>query len=92
MAMIKKSITLTEQQNDWIKAKIETGHYGNESEILRELIRERQLRENETPEQIEYIRKKLIAAEKSVEKYGYSKKSMTEILEEAKRKYKQLRG
>ena len=45
MAMVKKSITVTEQQDSWIKIQIETGHYGNESEVVRELIRERQLRE-----------------------------------------------
>jgi toxin ParE1/3/4 len=32
MAMIKKSITVTSHQNDWIKAKLKTGHFGNESE------------------------------------------------------------
>lgn len=92
MAMIKKSITVTEKQDDWIKAKIETGYYGNESEIVRELIRERQIREEETPEQIEYIRQKLIAAEKSVKKHGYSKKTMTQILDEAKQKYTKKHG
>ncbi len=45
MSMIKKSISVTDQQNDWIKAQIKTGHFGNESEVVRELIRERQIRE-----------------------------------------------
>ncbi len=56
MAMIKKSITVTDQQDSWIKAQIERGHYGNESEVVRELIRERQLREQETSREIEIIR------------------------------------
>ena len=47
MAMVKKSITVTDQQDAWLKAQISAGHYGNESEVLRELIRERQLREQE---------------------------------------------
>ena len=34
--MMKTSIAVTERQNDWIKAQIETGHFGNESEVLRE--------------------------------------------------------
>lgn len=46
MGMVKKSISVTEQQNSWIKAQIQTGHFGNESEVIRELIRERQLREH----------------------------------------------
>ena len=49
MPMVKKSISVTCQQDSWIKAQIKTGHYGNESEVVRELIRERQLRDQETP-------------------------------------------
>ena len=39
MGLVKKSVTVTEQQNDWIKSRIETGDYGNDSEYLRDLIR-----------------------------------------------------
>ena len=80
MAMVKKSITVTDQQDNWIKAQIETGHYGNESEVLRELIRERQLREQETSREIEVIRAKLIAAEQN----GFTDQSPAEILKEIK--------
>lgn len=80
MAMVKKSISVTDQQNDWIKAQIETGHYGNESEIVRELIRERQMREQETPAQIKAIRAKLIESEK----IGFTDQSDDEILAEIK--------
>ena len=65
MPMVKKSISVTDQQDTWIKAQIDTGHYGNESEVVRELIRERQVRERETPEEIAAIRAALIEAEKS---------------------------
>ena len=34
MSMVKKSITVTDQQDSWIKAQIEMGYYGNESEIV----------------------------------------------------------
>jgi len=80
MAMVKKSISVTDHQNDWIKAQIATGHFGNESEVVRELIRERQIKEQENPAQIEAIRAKLIEAEKS----GFSNQSAEEILEEIK--------
>jgi len=76
MAMVKKSITVTSQQNDWIKARITSGHYGNESEVLRELIREKQIQEQETPAEIGAIRAKLIEGEKS----GFIDKSRDEIL------------
>ena len=80
MAMIKKSISVTNQQNDWIKSQIATGHYGNESEVVRQLIRERQMREQETPAQIKAIRAKLIAGEKS----GYTTQTAPQILAEIK--------
>lgn len=80
MAMVKKSITVTDQQDNWIKAQIETGHYGNESEVVRELIRERQLREQEATYAIDAIRAKLIKAEES----GFIDQSPAEILEEIK--------
>ena len=80
MAMIKKSITVTPHQNDWIKAKLKTGHFGNESEIIRELIRERELSEQESLGEIEAIREALIKGEKS----GFVNTSVEEIWEEAR--------
>lgn len=80
MAMVKKSISVTDQQDSWIKAQIATGHFGNESEVVRELIRERQLRDQETPEQIKAIRAALIEAEQS----GFTDSSVVEIWEEAR--------
>lgn len=80
MSMVKKSISVTDQQNEWIKAQIKSGHYGNESEIVRELIRERQIREQETPTQIEAIRAKLIEAEQN----GFSDQSAEDILKQIK--------
>lgn len=64
MSMVKKSISVTDQQSDWIAGQVATGHYGNESEVIRELIRERQIREQETAAEIEAIRAHLAAAEK----------------------------
>ncbi len=90
MPMVKKSISVTDRQDSWIKAQIETGRYGNESEVIRELIRERQTRETETPEEIEAIRAALIAAEESVKEHGYSEKTVNEIWEEAKAKHRAL--
>ncbi len=76
MAMVKKSITVTDQQDTWIKAQIELGHYGNESEVVRELIRERQLREQE----LELIRAQLVKAEQS----GFSALTPEALLREIK--------
>ena len=78
MGMVKKSISVTEQQDSWIKAQLRTGHFGNESE----LIRERQMREQETPAQIEAIRAALIEGEQS----GFTDRSVDEIWEDARRR------
>ena len=88
MPMVKKSISVTDQQDTWIKAQIETGHYGNESEVVRELIRERQIRDQETPEEIAAIRAALIEAEEGVKHEVYGKKSIDEIWAEAKAKHR----
>lgn len=59
--MIRKSITVTEQQEAWIQTQLASGHYASDSEIVREAIREKQVRTTE----IERIRAALIQAEES---------------------------
>lgn len=82
MAMVKKSISVTDKQDEWIKAQIATGRFGNESEVVRELIRERQIREQETAEEIEVIRALLREGEASIREKGYSKKTVEQIMDE----------
>jgi len=69
--MIKKSITVTEQQDAWIQAQLASGHYASDSEIVREALREKQLRTAE----IERIRAALIQAEGG----GFSNRSKEDI-------------
>lgn len=42
MGTIRKTITVTQQQNKWIKTQIENGDYTNDSEYIRDLIRKDQ--------------------------------------------------
>ncbi len=81
MAMVKKSITVTDQQNDWIKAQIAKGDFGNESEIIRDLIRKEQSQAAE----IEAIRAKLIEAEKS----GFSDRTPDQIRQAVQKRLKE---
>ena len=60
MSMVKKSITVTDKQNDFIQAQIASGHYTSDSEVIREALREKELRMAE----IDALRMKLIASEK----------------------------
>jgi antitoxin ParD1/3/4 len=39
MGLVKKSITVTDHQEKWIKAQVESGQYGNDSEYFRDLLR-----------------------------------------------------
>jgi len=84
MSMVKKSITVTDKQNDWIKAQIASGHFGNESEVFRDLIRERQMQQQESAEEITAIRAALIVGEKS----GITDMSKDEIWAEARQSVK----
>jgi antitoxin ParD1/3/4 len=77
MNMIKKSITVTETQNDWIKSQLQSGHYASDSELLRDLIRKEQARNNE----IQAIRQALLESEES----GLSNKTPQEILNDFKK-------
>lgn len=61
MPTVRKTITLTDQQDGWIKAQIQAGHYTNDSEYIRDLIR----REQERVAQLEAVRAALIEGENS---------------------------
>jgi len=63
MATVRKTITLTDQQDDWIKAQVNAGNYTNDSEYIRDLIR----REQERGAEIEAVRAALIEGEQSGE-------------------------
>ena len=43
MATIRKTVTFTEQQDKWIKAQIKAGEYTNDSEYIRNLVRQNQI-------------------------------------------------
>jgi antitoxin ParD1/3/4 len=61
MGTVRKTITLTDQQDNWVKSQINAGHYTNDSEYIRDLIR----REQERSVEIEAIRSALIEGEAS---------------------------
>lgn len=48
MGTVRKTITLTDTQDGWIKAQIAAGHYTNDSEYIRDLIRREQERSADT--------------------------------------------
>ena len=76
MSMVKKNITVTNQQDRWIKSRIDAGHYRSESELLRDLIRREQIR----IDALDALRSALIEGEES----GISDRTPEEILNAAK--------
>lgn len=42
--MQRKTITLTPQQDEWVKAQVASGQFGNDSEYIRHLVRRDQMR------------------------------------------------
>lgn len=61
MATVRKTITLTAQQDAWIAGQIAAGHYTNDSEAIRDLIR----RAQERTAALDAVRDALIAGEQS---------------------------
>jgi antitoxin ParD1/3/4 len=61
MGTTRKTITVTDQQDEWIRTRIEAGGFTNDSEYIRDLIRRDQARNAEN----EAIRAELISGEKN---------------------------
>ena len=74
MSMTRKTITITSQMDDWVKAQILSGKYGNDSEYIRDLIRRDQYN-------LESLQALLIEGERS----GESDRGVEEIWGEAER-------
>ncbi len=74
MQTIRKSITFTVQQNDWIKVQIQKGDFTNDSEYIRNLVRK---------DQMENL--KLLELKNAINEgfeSGISNKSISEIMKE----------
>jgi antitoxin ParD1/3/4 len=61
MANVRKTISLTDQQDRWVSAQIEAGRFTSDSECIRDLIR----REQERSAEVDSIRAALIEGENS---------------------------
>ena len=59
--MTRQSITLTPPNDAWLAEQVESSEYRSKSEVVNDLIRKARVAEQET----QYIRAKLIEAEKS---------------------------
>ena len=74
MGTIRKTVTFTEQQDKWIKAQIEAGEFTNDSEYLRNLVRQDQANNAK----FHSLKSKLVEGLES----GVGTKSLPEIMKE----------
>ncbi|RKN80241.1 type II toxin-antitoxin system ParD family antitoxin [Ulvibacterium marinum] len=74
MATIRKSITFTEQQDAWIKQQIEKGDFTNDSEYIRDLVRQDQAKHRQITELETALQEGLDS--------GISDKSVSDIMQE----------
>lgn len=74
--MPRQSISFTEPNDEWLKTQIATKEYTSKSELVNDLIRQARHQDK----QLNWIRAKLEAAEKS----GFTSDSKEEILKQAK--------
>ena len=79
MGTVRKTITLTEKQDAWIKAQIVAGEFTNDSEYIRDLVR----RDQEQNAKF----KALKAAVQDGLNSGVSDKTLGEIWAEAERRH-----
>ena len=72
MGTIRKTITLTDKQDQWIKAQIAAGDFTNDSEYIRDLVR----RDQDYNEKLRVLRQ---AIQDGLES-GVSDKTVPEIM------------
>ena len=76
MTIIKTTLSLTNQDRQWMDGIIASGEYVSNSEYIRTLIRKDKEQRMETQTEIAYIRDKLLKSEQS----GFINKDRDEIL------------
>ncbi len=84
MATIRKTITLTDKQDQWIKTQIAAGGFTNDSEYIRDLVR----RDQEQKAQFLALKQ---AIQEGLDS-GVSNKTVGEIWVEAEQRTKNKRG
>lgn len=75
--MARQSISLTEPNDEWLKAQVENQEYSSKSELVNDLIRQARKQQAE----IDWLRAKLKKAENS----GFTNHTKDQILKEAKK-------
>ena len=76
--MTRQSISLTEPNDEWLKAQVNSKEYASKSELVNDLIRQARGQSR----QIDWIKAKIKKAEKS----GFTSNNKEQILAKAKKR------
>ena len=76
--MATMNVSLPNPMKDWVETQVKSGHYGNASDYVRDLIR----RDQQDREQIKALQQAITQGIES----GISDRSMLDILKEARTK------
>ncbi|MFC1680657.1 type II toxin-antitoxin system ParD family antitoxin [Pseudomonadota bacterium] len=79
MGTVRKTITLTDKQDEWVKTQITSGDYTNDSEYFRDLVR----RDQEQDAKFKALRRAIREGLDS----GVSERTLGEIWAEAEARY-----
>ncbi len=82
MSIVRKTISLTEEQDAWVKSKVTSGGFTNDSEVHRSLVK--RVQELEAKEDAFYAE-----VQKGIES-GTSPRSIDEIVESARNKARKM--
>ena len=72
MAGTRASLSISTRNESWLQTQIDKGEFASRSEVVKAREKDRE---------VEYIRTKLIASEKSVEKHGWVTETPNEMLD-----------
>ena len=84
MGTTRKTITLTDKQDQWIKSRIAAGEYTNDSEYIRDLVR----RDQEQNAKFSALK---AAIQEGLDS-GISDKTLRDVWEEAEARHKAKNG
>lgn len=84
MPMMRKTITIPDAMEDWVKAQVESGRYANDSEYFRDLIRRDQDRLGAVSSLREMIDEGVAS--------GVSDKSLDQVWQEAEAAHAKRKG
>ncbi|MBN2746872.1 MAG: type II toxin-antitoxin system ParD family antitoxin [Bacteroidales bacterium] len=74
--MNRQSISLTQPNDDWLKAQVESKEYSSKSELINDLVRQARKQQR----QMDWLKAKIEKAEES----GFTEESKEEILRQSK--------